>query len=99
MPIAHVKCSRCGGRCSQDLLVSELPILIRAFVECPECIEKHEPVKDAAVEVADAAQALLMGGYDGPCIGPDIEPLMTAVIAYDAAKAALAGAQGSAEEE
>lgn len=31
----HVRCSRCGARCSNDVPVE---LVVRAFVECPECV-------------------------------------------------------------
>jgi hypothetical protein len=37
--MAHVKCSRCGKRVSREVDGSDL--IVRAFVECHECIEKN----------------------------------------------------------
>lgn len=38
----HVQCSRCGKRCSNEVAVlSRGPLVVRAWVECPECIRKH----------------------------------------------------------
>ena len=36
----HVHCSRCGKRCSG--VDPELGLVVRAWVECPECLEKSE---------------------------------------------------------
>lgn len=41
--MSFVTCHSCGARCSQDLPVPEL--VIRAWVECPECIQKHADKK------------------------------------------------------
>jgi len=38
----YVKCSVCGKRCSADLPVDDLTI--RAFIECPECLNKSMSV-------------------------------------------------------
>jgi hypothetical protein len=35
-----VGCSRCGTRVSNE---SPVPLIVRAWVECPECVEKHTP--------------------------------------------------------
>jgi hypothetical protein len=57
-------------------------------------LARCERMTQAQVVAEAARQLLLVEGYDGPCIGEDIEPLMTAVIAYDAAREALAGEEG-----
>lgn len=43
----YVRCSRCGRRCSRDV-PGEL--VVRAWIECPECIEGDDtmPVREAA---------------------------------------------------
>ena len=38
-----VKCSRCGKRVSSPV---PLDIIVRAWVECPECIEKQPDVEE-----------------------------------------------------
>lgn len=38
--VEHVHCSRCGKRCSG--IDPELGLIVRAWVECPECLEQHE---------------------------------------------------------
>lgn len=38
--VEYVHCSRCGKRCSG--VDPELGLVVRAWVECPECIEKSE---------------------------------------------------------
>lgn len=39
-PVEHVHCSKCGKRCSG--IDPELGLVVRAWVECPECLEKSE---------------------------------------------------------
>ena len=36
--VEHVHCSRCGTRCSG--VDPELGLVVRAWVECPECLER-----------------------------------------------------------
>jgi hypothetical protein len=38
--VEHVHCLRCGKRCSG--VDPELGLVVRAWVECPECLEKSE---------------------------------------------------------
>ena len=70
----HVHCMRCGKRCSG--VDPELGLVVRAWVECPECLEKSEgnflksegnfPEKGAASQLLDLERDLresLRGGY------------------------------------
>lgn len=45
----YVHCSRCGKRCSPDLRsVAGEHIVVRAWVECPECIaDAADPLDEA----------------------------------------------------
>jgi len=47
--VEHVHCSRCGKRCSG--VDPELGLVVRAWVECPECIETSH--HDAEARIAD----------------------------------------------
>ena len=47
-----VHCSRCGKRVSNELLEE---ILVRAWVECPECIEKQLDMIEDTPETVRAA--------------------------------------------
>jgi hypothetical protein len=38
--VEHVHCNRCGKRCSG--VDPELGLVVRAWVECPECLEQSE---------------------------------------------------------
>lgn len=38
--VEHVHCSRCGTRCSG--VDPELGLVVRAYVECPECLVQDE---------------------------------------------------------
>jgi hypothetical protein len=39
--VEHVHCSRCGKRVSG--VDPELGLVVRAFVECPECLDGDQP--------------------------------------------------------
>lgn len=54
--VLNVHCSRCGKRCSG--VDPELGLVVRAWVECPECIEKSEG-KSAKSEGNSSARQLL----------------------------------------
>ncbi len=48
-----VRCSRCGKRVSNIVTVPEgdsWGLTVRAWVECPECIEKAPPAPDELLE-------------------------------------------------
>lgn len=48
----YVGCSRCGKRVSNLVnVVGGLPFVVRAWVECPECIEAQPEVHAYGVEV------------------------------------------------
>lgn len=40
MKVEHVHCSRCGARCSG--VDPEMGLVVRAYVQCPECLGKDE---------------------------------------------------------
>lgn len=37
----HLTCSRCGARVSNNFLIEDQQLIVRAFVECGDCIEKQ----------------------------------------------------------
>lgn len=56
-PTDHVSCSRCGKRVSNDVPGS---LIVRAFIECPECIGAPlEAVPDVEDAVADALRRVI----------------------------------------
>ena len=62
----YVMCSRCGKRVSN--IVSE-DIVVRAFVECPECIQGDDDEETDRSE--DLAQRMMEEGKPCPCPFPE----------------------------
>ena len=59
----HVRCSRCGKRVSPDVKVKgNYGLVVRAWVECPECIEAEPDYQRLLWNLVDA--------YDA-CFDPD----------------------------
>ena len=56
MEFTQVKCSRCGEAVSNTVVV-EKTLIVRAFVECPECLEKFKGVYEQCCETISAAMA------------------------------------------
>lgn len=46
-----VRCSRCGAQCSQRIIGMDL--MVRAFVECPECLAKDDPTPTAPLTLSE----------------------------------------------
>lgn len=65
----------------QIALSSELSFFYQVMVK-----RDHDALSaslDAVLVAELARKLLLLDGYDGPCMGDEIRPLMEAVIAYD----------------
>lgn len=52
--VEHVHCSRCGKRCSG--VDPELGLVVRAWVECPDCLEHPQAEAWLGLTVADINQ-------------------------------------------
>lgn len=53
--VEHVACSRCGKRVSNQVVVpGEDGLVVRAYVECPECIATQASAEQSRVEVLTA---------------------------------------------
>lgn len=64
--MAHVSCSRCGARCSEEIAGPPGSLTVRAWVECPECIQRgdlSEPGRCAYLSGFRAAEEKLAGEY------------------------------------
>jgi hypothetical protein len=61
--VANVHCSRCGRSCSG--VDPELGLVVRAWVQCPECLEADLGLVMSLLMLLDMWKAV---GRDGTCV-------------------------------
>jgi len=62
MHTTHVTCSTCGKRVSNDVMLAG-DLVVRAYIECPECIEDNGPRLLTVEEVATRLRVSKMSVY------------------------------------
>ncbi len=69
----HVQCSRCGNKVSNTVF-SSLPegLVVRAFVECAECIEKTPKLPEEQVKAVKEILKEIVGRVDNHTVFSDL---------------------------
>lgn len=68
----YVRCSKCGKRVS-NIVLSSLPkgLVVRAFVECPECIERKP--KEPPIVIKKQLKPAIGKTLDGKSLNPIVQ--------------------------